>query len=372
MADLYEVETILDYRSLGEMYSEVGRTELDLNPMFSMYGNVNSRNYETDEVEFIKLSTIKDPAPLNYRNQPARVLQPTGKERRRVSAFGMFNVMPMGGEPLLMLRHPEQWALQQKGREEIDQQLNDFGRRHAITKQVIQSHTFFRQNIYVDKEGEILESSSGAELTIPTGIPTRNVGSIPGSTFGIGVSGNIIDALWSTASTDIISQLDLLRIAAQAQNTNPPKHIWINGKKKKMLRDNTKLLAYYSGIERLDKALNGDTFELEDYVFHFFSGTYTTASGSLGFYIPETQVCITPEPGPWLKTGNVKGLVCNTLDISRLTGTNDIMSAWDEVYGDFAYMVPQHNPPSVEMYMGSHWLIAFANPSEVFAPTVFA
>ena len=366
MAGFTELEALLDYRTLIEVYQDYGR-QAATNPFFDFYTRGPSKNFDTDQVEFIKLSRVSDPAPINYRGQPARRMSPTGKTRRALAMLNMFDVLNLKADSLMFLREPESWMLQQGGATEIQQQLEDLALRHLYTKYVWLAKYFGGGAIYIDANGEILESSSGAVVTVDTGIPAANQSQIDLSNFG--GSGNAIDAAWDVAGTKLLTQLDRLNhTAVEFQGSEPLRHIWVHPTAKAWIRQNTEILAMYASIERLDNALLGDAFEINNYVFHFFGGTYEAADGSRKPFIPLTKAIITPEPGPWIAQGSGVQIVPTTVDVQPGQFVN--FAGWEKHYGDFAYFQAEHNPPSVNLFAGTNWLFGFKNPSSVFVPTV--
>ncbi len=368
MAGFSELELLLDYRSLTEAYQDYGRQNGGGNPFFDFYTRGPMKNWDTDSVELIKLSRVKDPAPLNSRGNPARRLQPTGKTRRALAMINMFDVLNLKADSLQFLREPDQWLLQNGGATEIQQQLEDMAAAHVVTKHLWLAKYFGGSAIYIDANGEILESSSGAVVTVDTGVPSANQSQIDLTNFGS--TGNAIDAAWDVAGTGILTQLDKLNhTAVEHQNSEPLRHIWCHGTARAWLRSNTEIKALYSaGMDRLDNALRGDTFEINNYVFHFFSGTYTAADGTNKPFIPLTKAIITPEPGPWIAQGNGVQIVPTTVDVQQGQFVN--FAGWEKHYGDFAYFQAEHNPPSVNLFAGTNWLFGFKNPASVFVPTV--
>lgn len=368
MAGFTELEQLLDYRALTEVYSEYGRTAAGVNPLFDFYTRVPSRNFDMDEVEFIKLGTVKDPSQVNFRGNPARRRQPTGKARRALSMLNMFDVLNLKVDSLMFLREPDAWLLQQGGANEIAQQLEDMATAHRYLKWLWIAKNFTGSAVYIDANGDILESSTGAVVTIDNGLPAANQSQVDLSNFG--GSGNAIAAAWDVAGTKLLTQLDVLNhTCVEYQNSEPLRHIWLHPTGKAWVRQNTEILAMYdAGQERLDRALMGETFEINGYTFHFYGGTYTATDGTNKPFIPLTKAIITPEPGPWLAQGNGVQIVPKTVDVQPGEFVN--FAGWDKHYGDFAYFQAEHNPPSVNCFAGTNWLWGFRNPASVFAPTV--
>ena len=392
MATFAELRELLDYRSLGAVYEEYGRLGAP-NPFFKSYvddavieasaeamailddggsaqdipvmstaGGGSVERFDTDSVEWIYLSQVKTAAPLNKRGASARVLQPTGTQSRKITMCHVFNEMRLGMDSLRALREPDNWTLQRLGRTEVTKQIKDFATKHAVMKQVFLSKAFTDGVVYVDDDGNILESSSGAELTIDLGVSSTHKSQInPGG-------GAIIATAWDNAAAKILTQLENLKVQAEIENADPPRHIWLNGLNRKWLRDNTELKALYAGITPLNQLLSGDSFELGGFVWHFYSGTYTDSSGTTQYYVPVDQAIITPDLGPWFMNAIGVEAVPTSIDVAG--SSDEALNSLTEVYGDFAYAKLEHNPPRVSTFFGTNFIYGFRNPNSIWMPTV--
>lgn len=405
MADLSLMAQILDYRSLGAMYEEFGRRS-SYNPFFDYYvgdatvaaneelskvltdpdgapedvpmvsgaGMGSVERFDTDTFEYLYLSRIKNAAPFNKPNTPARVMQPTAAGVRRDTLTYSFNQLSLGMDGLRMLREPDNWVLQRKGRTEVTKQVQDFATQHRVQKEVFLKQAF-TGNIYLNASGQILEPTipnfsstggptapSGYEVAISTGVPSTNVGQLP-----IGGT-NVITAAWSNIATDILGQLDNLRVGAETLNVAPPVHVWLNAQNKGWIRNNTNIKNYFYGIERLDRAIDTDTLQINNVQFHFYAGTYYDSTGTTQYYIPVNNAIITPELGPWFLHAQGLSYVPSTVDIAQ--SMDEMLNDIAEVYGDFAYAKPDHNPPSLNLFLGSKYFYGFRNPNSIFFATV--
>jgi hypothetical protein len=390
MASFNELNELMSYRALTSLYQDYGRENVTPNPFFDMYvGGRTPENLPTDLVEYVAISAVRTPAPMNLRDNPARMLQPTGKTVRRMVMARMFNQIQFGMGSLQMLRDPENYVLQRMGMRELQQQLEDLATKQLITKHVFLSKVLGGQTIYIGPNGDIQESSSGALYSISSGIPASNVGQIARAGFFPGGVGNIIATAWDDPAALLLDQLDELNDAAQRAKLPPLKHIWLFAKNRKWIRNNTqiKTLFQYTSADnsmRLDRAVAGDTFEIEGYTFHFYNGTYQPTSGGLDIpYIAETQAIITPDVGPWFVHGAGMEYVPSTTALQQFgfsyggdnypnvaDAISKGLSGLDEVYGDFGYTELTHGPVRLNLFTGSNFLYGLKNPNAVFAPTV--
>lgn len=393
MATFDEMQTLLGFRSLGAVYEERGRrtnpnaffeyyiggptvaaTEevnqlLDEGatpqeiPLESAAGGGSVERFDTDTVEFLYLSNNKEGGRLNHRNSPAHIVQPTGADGRKVTLSHIFNQMKLSPGSMEMLREPDSWQLQRRGMKELSKQIGDFASKHMMTKQIFFKQMMTLGAVYLTEDLKILESSSGAVVTVNGGVPSGHK-----SRLNYDGNGNLIATAWDDAAAKILTQLDDISVAAEAENAPQPKHVWVNGKNKKWFRENTELKAFYSGIEKLNMALEGNTFELEGYIFHFDSRTYTDYAGNVQPFIPYTMAIITPDVGDWLFNAIGKKLVPSTMDVYG--SAEEAFNSFTDVYGQFAYATIDHNPPSVDVFAGDTFMYAFREPKAVWLATV--
>lgn len=325
-------------------------------------GNRSVERFDKRNAQYLSISNLKTMAPLNKPGSPARVIQPTGNQTRSITIANVFNEMRLDPDVLHNLRYPDQWSLQQSGEQEIQKQLQDFALKHMYMKQAFLAKAFADGVVYIDENGMILESSSGAKITIDLGVPSNHKTQL---TFGSA----IISADWATASTKILDHLDNLTIRAAKERVAPPKHVWLNLANKAWFRNNTQINGFYSSIEMLHNALNDPNgFELQGYVFHFVGGIYTSAAGSDVDIIPTTKAIITPDLGPWFLNAIGCQSIPNKTGITG--GVSDGVNAFDKVYGDFAYTHVSHNPAGLSVFAGTNFMYAFREPKAVWMPTV--
>jgi hypothetical protein len=185
-------------------------------------------------------------------------------------------------------------------------------------------------------------------------------------------NGAIIGTKWDQASANILQDLDQLRIAAIASNAEPPKHIWLNSTWKQYFRANTELKSFIVlNAPWAQKVLDGfgDTMQLDDFVFHFYDGTYIGADGSTTRkFIGDTKAIITPEPGPWLRKYSCPELIPTQEGI--FSSVEEALNSTTKVYGDYAYAAITKNPAKFSVFMGFNFFVGFANPTAVWCATI--
>lgn len=236
MATTYELDDILNPKVITESYREMAG-QYDENPLTKFY-STQMKSIPGDQFEFAYRFAQKTPAPANFRGEPARVLQPTGLARTKIWMLRAFNQINLSMDALQMVRKRDDETLQEKGREEIDQQMEDFGDRHKVFRNVCLAKTLADGEVSIDPSGKVMESSSGAQYTVDFGVPASHKSQLdPGS-------GNIIGTAWDQAGAKILDDLDDIRNQAEIENAETPQHIWLHTTAKRWLRDNTQLQNY--------------------------------------------------------------------------------------------------------------------------------
>jgi hypothetical protein len=104
MPELYDVQEVLDPRTLTEMYSENGE-QFTQNPLVDFY-EAQIKEISGSEFEFAKDAAEKEPAPANKHGAAARVLQARGADNKKVTMLRAFNEVGLGMDALHMFRNP--------------------------------------------------------------------------------------------------------------------------------------------------------------------------------------------------------------------------------------------------------------------------
>lgn len=365
MGGLFSVEDILDPQFLSEAYKEVATSQLS-NPLLDFYGK-SPKPYTGDTIEMTYFVADKEPAPVNAKGSPARTQTPRGAKKYYHTPIHVFNELTIPLASIVNMRQPESQMVDSKGMQELQRQFELFGGRQQLTKAVALSKALVDGVVYVDPNGAILESSSGAAVTINLQVPAGHK-----SQLNYNGGGDIIAAAWDVAGTKILTQLDNLRAAAEAENAEVPRHIWLPTAAKAWFRENTEIKAFIQGggasPEYVDKALQGSFMDLGGFTFHWFDGTYTAADGTTKPFIPATKAIITPDLGNWFRHYETDELVPTQTGI--FDNLQSAMGATTQIFGDFAYAALSHNPPKLSLFLGTNFLFAFANVKSVWMPTI--
>lgn len=201
-----------------------------------------------------------------------------------------------------------------------------------------------------------------------------------------GMGGNVIDASWATASTDIVSQFMRLDVYAERVNGRPTRHIWVNGNTARYLFENTQLASIRGTSVRIFDSLTRreidpaskypDTgFDLifgamPLHIFHVYNGGLVApgtaedfdsqiSNSNFEMFIPDNVAIITPEPGTW----------CGVLEGSEYIRERE-GSEMQEIYGMGSWSRPVLEPSGQEVYMLDNFLPVIYEPYAIYYATV--
>jgi hypothetical protein len=367
------VRQILDPRVLAKSYEQ---TSVSIATPFSdAFWGGEVESISDDTYKSMYDPTDVKPAQGNVAGAPARPIQVGASRERTFNSYYSFNEMNAPGDVLLALREPDSYAIQEKGVTELRRLLRKFRKRHVMFKEVVLRNLIVKGVVYFDAVGNILDSSSGAVITVTTDVPAGNQGNI----------GGIISALWSVAGTDIFTQLDNIRRTAARSFVPVPNHCWVNAANFYALRNNTGsgLQTYFSRNAELNNVVmrKNDAGEEVEYTvtdvngftWHFLNAVYQDKDGTAVDAIPVTgagSVVLTPSPnGDWFAKANGRTLVPNSLEPAATMEESLRNMPYQE--GGFFYSKLEHNPVSLKVFEGVKFFAGFNEPGAVWQCTAF-
>lgn len=358
---LFTLEDVLDPEFFMAAYNEVDATAKP-NAFYDFYMGGTAEQYDGRLVEMMYYPTDKQVVPGNAPSAKAKQLDLKGASNKFFTSLRSFNVVDIDMQSVTFLRQDTSTnQVQDKGRQEIQRQLKIFSAKHRKFKEVVFSKMMTKGIAYFDSDWMILEDSTGADSTktIDWGVPANNKNQL----------NSIIGTRWDQAGALILEDLDTIRITAEANNTETPKHIWTNSTAKQWIRGNTELKSFIVlNSPMAEKVINGvgDAIQFGDWTWHFFDGTYIGADGStVRKFIADDDACITPDPGDWLAHFVTPELVPTAGGITA--GMDAAMSQIAKIYGDFMYAKVVDDPLVLRLYGGFNWFCALRNPYSIFA-----
>lgn len=249
---------------------------------------------------------------------------------------------------------------------EISRQLMDFKvqnvnlRKQAIASALVHFAVYFAD----DGDGyRLLPNSTGADLTVDFDVPAGQKGQLD-----ILGGGDIIDASWATASTDILFHLSEVRRQMILLGGWEPKTI-LHGKNiPKYLRDNTALNQFFIRNPVFNNAVLSDDAPpgLSSYNWIDMStGFIENGAGTAEVIIGDDEIVFLPDFGnEWYNL--YIGSYVKPVNLGNVS--QDLMQAltnFSQVFGMFAYATQNNDPSGLRMYAGDTFLPVINAPKAV-------
>ncbi len=374
---MYTMEQLLDYRELTASYRAADVLgELPFTNDFY----VNPKDVITDEVEMVYFPGSTTPAPLNVRGGPSRTMGLLGGTKRYATLFYAFNQIRLDTLALRALREPDSWTLQEKGRQAVEIQVENFKTRHTYMKEAVIASIMTKGRVNIDVDGNVLtptvDSLTGAitdhasaVVSADFTVPNSNRGNLNDSADG----GAVISSLWSNSSTFISRHLDKVRYRSSKFGRPVPTEIYVHGVPgRKFLRDNTefKTWAKETNQRSVEEVLRGGVImDLWGWNWHFIDGTYQDSAGTYRDLLPQTSAIICPKPGPWLRA--FRGATDVPRDLNIVGDLMSVLNAYEVVYGQAAWAKIVDDPVALALFMADSFGLNFADPNAIYMPTVF-
>jgi hypothetical protein len=337
----------------------------------------------------------------NY-GAPAQTYEPTGVSEVPVNFLHSFQDMPITPSAMMNLLDEGNENRQRLGMETIGRQIGDFAQSFKNLRVAAVMMLLANGKIMTDGLGRLTVDSTKAVRTIDMGIPAANKGNLPIPRYTLNSSGKlvvtsapIISALWSSASTNILQQLQDLKQAAALQTGFPLKHAFVGKNVKSYLFANT---LYQEFLKRtpqaqlaFDKNMIPDGFM--DVVWHEMSEAFysqdlpnqqgpiasptvgqsqtgLTANQAIPIFGPNT-VTFTPDfDEPWFEM--IEGsFPIPTGDVFSKDAM-ELLSSLEEAFGHFGFakMGVDKQPSQIVQYQGDTFLPVILIPYSVFIATV--
>ncbi len=355
-------QELLSGRNLTKMVQEIKSglplavPEAALNPTDMVSGNT---------FEYLKVDGNRDLARIIARGSPARRVSHQGVSLQNVTMLDTSESQAFNGDSLLNLvdmEAPEQKQL--KGEQEIARQTTFFKKRQVNLLQVSVQHMMFNFAIHVDEGGNILPNSTGAMVSADAGIPDGQL-----TQLDILGAGDIIDASWATAATDIVTQIFNIvqgmlhlggwQITEAYYGKNIPGYIFGNDTAKEWINRNPTLSAQAFARNEVPAGFQSLNWHNAANAF------YIDAAGTVQTFVGDDEITFTPTiSDDWWRFAYGSNLI-PTGAMSRGADANDMLKQLEEVIGPYSYAEMLTNPVRIEQYAGVTWMPMIASTKAV-------
>lgn len=328
-----------------------------LTPTRTVIGNNGTYFKTTGERRNAK--TTQYGAPARHRSQQG--LTEVGVtlihafEQQNHNPLLLQNLLGTNGEPA------QNFAIQ-----EIDRQTAEFKTLFTNLRQSAVYSSLAAGKIYLDQDGVLLYTSTGAVTTIDFSVPTTR------TTNGVhDASNTVIGVAWTASTADIIGGLTTAK-KCQLQDGKPPlmhafyganitSSILTNTKAKELINNNPLLATQLYNTGEIPNGFCGLQWH------PVYSAYGLNSSDAVTSWFDPDALVLTPDPTPdWYEL--VEGTYMIPNDVGAVT--SDAIAAasqyLQQVSGMFSYAKVSHNPVTVEQYAGDTFLPIIKDGSAIW------
>ena len=276
------------------------------------------------------------------------------------------NTIRMDPNVLVKLRSLDAYEFN-RGKQMVALQMKSFVQRFVNTRVAAAFSMLVNGKLWYDTDGELLPSSSGADAskTIDAAVLASHQGQIALDTGGA----DIIDVSWSTASANILTHINKIKLAALKSTGRPLKYAFYGMNIPRYMADNDDVRYFLARDGKMDSEyLRGGTipnglFDLTWIPFWeaFFEDSDETNQNLMG----ADNVVFAPEPdGDWW--GYVEGSTPTPTTIDVQADMTAALNSLEFKTGMYAYAHVTMAPAGIEMVHGDCNLPWLKAPDSIF------
>jgi hypothetical protein len=316
-----------------------------------------------NKARLVNYKGTRQNARLAPYGAPPRQIVQLERSQQDIILLHTIEKLALSQELMLQLRELDNYVVQNMARTEINFQAMGAATRMTNLESSAVHVALANGKLWFDVDGNLLATSSGADLEVDYGIPANNLNQLNG----------IITASWATASTPIVQHVNNIKMRA-AQTTGYPLKYALYGKNvAQYLADNTSFQQYLARNSNFNQkwvdtgtippgVLDLTWVNVQNAFFADSSGTVTEIFGA------DTVVfCPDVNPMTW-------SVYEGSYNVPKSLGAvmSDVVAMLDNVnpqYGPFGYAM-MDGPNSITGVYGDTFLPRFKVPEAFFIADV--
>jgi len=320
-----------------------------------------------DDGTYVKVDAARDTARLVAYGGASLRKMPKGCSRVGVKLIHTFEHI-FHNPNLIDRLTSAQGGMQEIASQEVDRQTAEFKAGFDNLRIAAVGMALAKGVIYFDGAGNLLESSSGAMVSVDFGIPAGNKNQL--NVLG---AGDIITASWATAGTDIVGQLSALKIAALKKTGYPLTTIYYGEAIPGYLAANTSIKALLQGNVAFAQSFLGN--EIPDGLCGFKwrkagQGFYVDQNGDVREIVASDAAIFTPDVDrSWYEMLEGTYRVPTNFG-SAVADPVAAMANTTMVRGPFSYCILESDPPAIKHLAGDTFLPVIKVPGAIFIADV--
>lgn len=321
---------------------------------------------------FIGYGQRKTPKAIKYGAPPVgAALEPLAS--KDVILLSFHEKQPLDPITFMRLHDFDNYNMQKMGAGEVARQVGLFKTKFDNARKVVKWSNFLHGAIYLDSEGNLLPTSSGAatDWTLDMGVAAGHK-----TQLNFDGNGDIIADLWSdTTAANIPGQIEALQVAAAKETGLEVTEALYGRLIPGYIRKNTFMQNYLQYDPGMYKTFNRSTTlpaGLLGLNWHPMQKAFFEDSSEVNQSMWAADiVTFTPKPnvGGWWEKILGSQVIPNTLDVQAQTH-KDIMANARHVHGQFAYCRYTVDPIGMMNNIGDNFLYCIRNPKAVWIATI--
>jgi len=355
------LEQILGYKTLtGIMQSPLGGVPSVWDERFF----TTTKEIDGDTADMIVVNATRQNAPTVAYGSASRRVNPEVVSGRSGKCIHSFYNMVHKTSTLTALRNMDDANQQRKAQQYIDMQTVE-ARRRGENLRISALNSIFRYGaLYIDANGNLLPSSSGAAMTVDMQVPTNNKNQC----------NSAISASWATAGTDILGNLSNIKKAAVQNSGRQIRRAYYGSDIPKYLRGNTDIKAMMTSDSAMSASLRQNKipagFGIEGIEWIPLDVAFFVDSENVvREWFPSDFIVFTPEVDQsWYEMQEGSYLVPG--DINTASDAQEALASMETVYGMGSYAKLDHDPVSLKQYFFDTFLPVLRDPAAVYLADV--
>jgi len=307
--------------------------------------------------------TRKNAQVLPYAS-PAKQIEQMARESQDVILLHTIEKIPFQAELYMQLRQLDNYTVQKMAADEIAYQaMNAVTRQTNLESSAV--HVMLANGkLWFDSSGNLLATSSGADLTVDYGVPANNLNQL----------NSLISASWATTSTDIPKQINNIKMTA-VQTTGYPLKTALYGKNVMSYLLQNDFVKYYLARNPAANERWKDTNQIPDGLFDLkwipMQNTFfESSSGTVTEIFGGDTVTFCPDIQP-MTYSIYEGSYPVPKSLMLAQNVEQQLANFEVKYGPFGYgMIAPDSPAQILGVYGDTFLPRLKVPSAFFIADV--
>lgn len=359
------LQEILHFENLVKVINEAKATvvggilpEVMFRPTARFVGN---------QASFYKITSTRRTAQLVMYGAPSKAIELPGVAKVPVTLLHSYESFQHEPNLLQQLMSTD-GRMQQLAEEECGRKSRIFAQRFVNLRRAAAYSALTLGKIYIDKDGELTVNSGDALITIDFGIPAGHFDQL-----NIDGSGNVIDAKWSTAATDIPGQIATIQKFALTECGYGIKHAFYGKNVPTYIASNTAMKEFLKMNPAWAKGVGRGTIPngfIDLLWTPAYAANYEAKDGTTKWFFDDDMVLFTPDENDLGWWSWLEGSYAVPGEIRIAGDATQALASVQNVFGMGGYAEVTNDPVGIKSYGFDTFLPALSVAKSIYIATV--